>query len=101
MSVKLVVLYACADDADSFEQHYLATHVPLVNAIPGLVDWQSARIDRAADGKEQTYHRIAELYFADDDALQAGLSSDEGRRTAEDFGRIAPPGSRMFVAKVD
>src|SRR5947209_5136579 len=101
MSVKLVVLYTCSDDADAFEQHYLQTHVPLVNAIPGLVDWESARIDGAADGGEQTYHRIVELYFADDAALQAALSSDEGRRTADDFRRIAPPGSRMFVAKVD
>jgi uncharacterized protein (TIGR02118 family) len=101
MSVKLIVLYTCPDDPDAFEQHYRETHAPLVSAIPGLVNWDSALIGGAADGGEQTYHRIAELHFADDAALRAALGSDEGRQTAEDFGHIAPAGSRMFVAKVD
>ena len=48
-----------------------------------------------------TYHRIAELYFADEAAMQAGFASPEGGATAADFQEIAPPGSRMFVAAVD
>lgn len=101
MTVKLVVLYTQPDDPDAFDEHYLGVHGPLVQKIPGLHRFEGARITAAADGGEPTYFRIAELYFADPAALQAGLSSDEGAATARDYGEIAPPGSRMFVAGVD
>lgn len=101
MTVKLVVLYTQPDDADAFDRHYLGVHGPLVDKIPGLERFESARIMAAADGGETTYHRIAELYFTDQAALQAALGSDEGKSTAGDYQQIAPPGSRMFVASVD
>jgi uncharacterized protein (TIGR02118 family) len=71
MTVKLVVLYTQPDDAKSFDDHYLGVHGPLVGKIPGLERFESAKFVAAADGGEQTYHRIAELYFADQAALQA------------------------------
>jgi uncharacterized protein (TIGR02118 family) len=101
MTVKLVVLYTRPDDADHFDDHYLRVHGPLVDQIPGLERWESARFVSALDGGDQTYHRIAELYFADQAALQTALGSDESRATASDYRQIAPPGSRMFVAAVD
>ena len=48
-----------------------------------------------------TYHRIAELWFEDQESLQAALGSEEGKATARDYQQIAPPGSRMFIATVD
>jgi uncharacterized protein (TIGR02118 family) len=101
MTVKLVVLYTQPDDADAFDEHYLGVHGPLVDAVPGLLRWEGARFTAAADGGEQTYHRMAELYFEDMPALQTALGSDEGKATASDYGQIAPPGSRMFIAAVD
>jgi uncharacterized protein (TIGR02118 family) len=101
MTVKLVVLYTQPDDADGFDQHYLAVHGPLVDKIPGLERWEGARFVAAPDGGEQTYHRMAELYFTDADALGAALGTDEGKQTAADYGQIAPAGSRMFIAAVD
>ena len=101
MTVKLVVLYTQPDDPNGFDEHYLAVHGPLVDSIPGLQRWEGARFVAAADRGEQTYHRIAELYFDDQASLQAALGSDEGKATAGDYGRIAPPGSRMFIAAVD
>ncbi len=101
MTVKLVVLYTQPDDPDAFDEHYLGVHAPLVENVPGLQRFEGARLVAAADGGEQTYFRIAELWFADQDALQAGLGSDEGKATAADYQQIAPPGSRMFVAVVD
>ncbi len=55
----------------------------------------------ALDGGGQTYHRVAELYFADQGALEAAFGTDEGKATAADYQKIAPPGSRMFVAVLD
>ena len=101
MTVKLVVLYTQPDDPESFDEHYLGVHGPLVDAVPGLLRWEGARVSTAADGGEVTYHRMAELYFEDMDALQAALATAEGKATGEDYGRIAPPDSRMFIATVD
>lgn len=101
MTVKLIVLYTQPDDADAFDKHYLGEHGPLVDQIPGLDRWEGALFDAPADGGEQTYHRMAELYFTDAESMQAALASDEGKATARDYGQIAPPGSRMLVATVD
>ncbi len=101
MTVKLVVLYAQPEDAEAFDEHYLGVHGPLVEKVPGLQRFEGARFGAAADGGEVTYHRIAELWFEDQEALQAGLGSEEGKATAQDYQQIAPPGSRMFVATVD
>lgn len=101
MTIKLVVLYTQPDDADAFDEHYLGVHAPLVDTIPGLQRWEGARIVAAPDGGEQTYFRIAELYFSDQAALEGALASDAGQATSRDFQQIAPPGSRMFIAAVD
>ena len=101
MTVKLVVLYTRPADADAFDRHYLDVHMPLVGKIPGLQRAEAGRITAALDGGEQTFYRAAELYFADTDALQAGLGSAEGKATAADYRKIAPPGSRMFVEAID
>ena len=101
VTVKLVVLYTQPSDPEAFDRHYLGTHVPLVNAIPGLQRNETGRFGAALDGGEQTYYRIAELYFADEAAMQAGFASTEGGATAADYQQIAPPGSRMFVEILD
>jgi|SRR5690348_1824361 uncharacterized protein (TIGR02118 family) len=101
MTVKLVVLYTQPENPDEFERHYSEQHVPLVQKVPGLQQFDAGRLVAAADDGELSYYRIAELTFADQDALQAALASEEGKATAADFGAIAPPGSRLFVAAVD
>ena len=101
MTVKLVVLYTQPDDPAAFDEHYLGVHVPLVEQLPGLQRFESARFTVALDGGEHTYHRVAHLYFADQAAMDAAFGSAEGAATAEDYGKIAPAGSRMFVAALD
>ena len=101
MSAKLVVLYGTPDDPASFDAHYRDVHAPLVDKIPGLVRWSSARFVGAADNGDLPYHQIVELHFADADAVQAAFGSSEGQAAAADYGQIAPPGSRMFIAVSD
>jgi uncharacterized protein (TIGR02118 family) len=101
MMVKLMVLYTHPADPDAFDQHYLDVHMPLVRAMPGLQRAESGRIHAPLDRGEHSWYRIAELYFADRAALDAGFSTPEGQATAADYGKIAPPGSRMFIATVD
>jgi uncharacterized protein (TIGR02118 family) len=101
MTVKLVVLYTHPADRDAFDRHYLGTHIPLMLKVPGLKRAESGRVVTAADQGEPTYYRIAELYFADQAALEAGLGSAEGGAAAADYQQIAPPGSRMFIQVLD
>jgi uncharacterized protein (TIGR02118 family) len=101
MTAKLVVLYTHPADADTFDQHYLDVHVPLARAIPGLQQFEAGRIDGALDGGEHSFYRVAELYFADRSAMDAAFASPEGHATAADYGKIAPPGSRMFTEIID
>ena len=101
MTVKLVVLYTPPENPEEFERHYTEQHVPLVHKVPGLLKLEAGRFVAAADGGDLDYYRIAELSFADQDSLQAGLGWPEGQATAADYGKIAPPGSRLFVAAVD
>ncbi|HEY2505370.1 MAG TPA: EthD family reductase [Streptosporangiaceae bacterium] len=100
MTVKLVVLYTKPDDAAAFDTHYNDVHTVLVAKIPGLQRFETGLFTAALDGGEQPYYRIAELYFADQAAMQAGLGSPEGGAAGKDFGQIAPPGSRMLVEAV-
>ena len=101
MTVKLVVLYTQPDDRAAFDEHYLGVHAPLVAKLPGLQRFETGTITLALDGGEHTYHRIAELYFADQNAMNAAFGSPEGSATAADYGAIAPPGSRMFVEQIE
>lgn len=70
-------------------------------APPGLQRAETGRFVAALDGGEQTYFREAELYFADQGALEAAFGSDEGKAAAADYQQIAPPGSRMFAEALD
>lgn len=101
MTVKLVVLYTQPDDPAAFDEHYLGVHMPLVAKIPGVQRTETAKFTAALDGGEQTYYRMAKLYFADEAAMQAAFGTAEGAATAKDYAAIAPPGSRMLVAAVD
>ncbi len=101
MTVKLLVLYTPPKDADAFDAHYAGTHMPLVAKIPGLLRTETGLIGAAIDGGEKSFYRITELFFEDQGALQAGFGSDEGKATAADYQKIAPPGSRMFVVPVE
>jgi uncharacterized protein (TIGR02118 family) len=101
MSAKLVVLYGAPDDPDAFLARYRAEHVPLVDKIPGVDKFEWLTVAAAADGGEQSYSVIAELSFADPDALQTAMGTDEGKAAAAHYGEIAPSGSRMFVTLVN
>lgn len=101
MTIKLVVLYTQPDDPEAFDRQYLDTHLPLVHSIPGLERAETGRFVGVGDAGEQTYYRVAELYFADQAALAAAYGTDEGKATAAHYQQIAPPGSRMFIEALD
>lgn len=87
--MKLTVLYSPPAQVEEFEAHYLSVHMPLAESIPGLVRAETSLVVGTPDGSAAPYHRIAELYFEDQDAMGAGFASDPGRRTAADAQQLA------------
>lgn len=100
MTVKLTVVYGTPEDADTFDKHYNEVHMPIVERWPGIERAEVAKVTGGPLGSASPYHVITEIYFADEDALNAALGSDAGREAGKDFMQIAPPGSFMAVSEV-
>jgi uncharacterized protein (TIGR02118 family) len=99
--VRAVVLYGPPEDPDAFERYYAETHTALAKAIPGLQRFEAASAVATPDGTAVPYQRIAELTFADMDALQAGFGSEEGQAAVDDIPNFATGGVTIFFAELD
>jgi uncharacterized protein (TIGR02118 family) len=97
--VKLVVAYGKPEDAAAFDEYYANTHEPLVHKIPGLDRFEHGHVLGTPDGSEPPYWYIALLYFADMEALQAGLGSDDGQAAAGDVANFATGGASVMIAE--
>jgi uncharacterized protein (TIGR02118 family) len=81
---RFVALYPTPDDPDGFDEHYRTTHLPLVDAWPGL---QSATVTRFAAtprGTPPDHHLMFVAEFATDEEMAAALRSEAGAATAQD-----------------
>jgi len=100
MTVKLTIVYGTPEAADVFDKHYYEVHMPIVERWPGVERTEVAKVTGGPGGSPSPYHLITEIYFADNDALNAALGSEAGREAAKDFMQIATPGSFMTVSDV-
>lgn len=78
--IKYVALYRTPDDPASFDADYFGTHVPVVNATPGLVRTELAKVTRMMVG-EPAYYVLAELYFDSVDTMKAAFKTDPWRES--------------------
>jgi uncharacterized protein (TIGR02118 family) len=99
--VKFMTLYGPPADPAAFERHYAETHVPLAHRLPGVLRVETALILGTAQGGLAPYYRIAELWFADSEQLQAAAMSAEGQALAADVSNFATGGITVLVARVD
>jgi uncharacterized protein (TIGR02118 family) len=102
--MKLTVLYSPPAQVEEFDTHYLGVHLPLASELPDLVRAETSVVVATPDGSPPPYHRMAELYWADPETMNASLGSEQGRRTAQDAFEIAGrTGSTvtMLVSQVD
>jgi uncharacterized protein (TIGR02118 family) len=81
---KLYAVWTHPDDVDSFERYYAETHAPLAAAIPGLQKLTLTRTSDFLGAEPAPFHRIAELWFEDAEALEAAKSSPELEAAAND-----------------
>jgi len=93
----LTVCYGHPADPAAFDAHYGSTHVPLANKIPGVESY-TWRHCASLDDSPPPYYLLAELSFASEDALKAGLGSPEAQTAVADVPNFATGGVTMFVA---
>lgn len=97
--VKLVALFKKPSDTNSFDDHYENVHIPLVKKMPGMKRIEVSKVTGAPLTAPQFY-RIAEMYFENQQALNAAMMSAEGITAAKDLMSFAKEVVQMFYAEV-
>lgn len=81
-------MYPEPDDIEGFEEHYRDTHIPLVEATPGVQEIRQTRSSGAPSGDPE-FHLVVEVVFASEDDLNTALRSDEFTAAGADLQEIA------------
>ncbi|WP_442601014.1 EthD family reductase [Paenibacillus sp. KN14-4R] len=97
--VKLVAIYRMPEDVEAFNKHYEEVHSPLAASMPGLLKLEVGRVYGTPMG-ESDLHLIAEMYFENQEALNNGLSSPEGRAAGKDLRGFAGKLVSMYFVEV-
>ena len=96
-NVKLIVIYPCPKDLDSFERVYKTEHVPMaVEKLGGKTKLVASKIVGSPQGTPP-FHRIAEIHFPSMEALQACAASDGGKQTLANAVAISSGGAPIFL----
>ena len=84
MTASFVALYPRPDDADGFEAHFAAVHLPIVQRYPGVRSVSVTRLTGTPRGGPPDYHLLLVAEFASDEEMGAALRSDAGVESARD-----------------
>jgi len=84
---KLVAIFKQPADAGAFEEAYFKTHLPLIAKVPGLQKTVITRLSRTLMG--EGLYLMAEMYFADKEALKTALRSPEMTAAGENLNTFA------------
>jgi uncharacterized protein (TIGR02118 family) len=102
--IKYVALYRKPANAEDFDAKYFGGHKPLIDAVPGLVRQEIAKVTRTFVpgflGETEPY-LIAELYFESKEAMKAAFSSPEWQASGANLTEIGGMDLvAMFAAEV-
>ena len=95
LAAKLIALYTKPADEAAFNARYFPGHADLVKQFPGLQRFEVSR----GLGKDAPYWLMAEMVFADRDALMAAMGSPEVAAAVADVQEFA--GDIITVQLVD
>jgi len=93
----VLVLYKKPKNADAFDKHYAAVHVPLAKKIPGLTKYDISKGTVATPSGASDVHLVATLQFDSIDALRAGMASEQGKAAAGDLANFADGGADLYI----
>ena len=95
---KLVALYRTPPDKELFDKKYFEEHLALVDKMPGLRKTEITRLKSL--GGDEKYYLQAEMYFDDNDALNASMASPEGKAAASNLMSFAKELVIMMIGEV-
>jgi uncharacterized protein (TIGR02118 family) len=84
MTVSYFALYRTPEDPAAFEDSYFGSHVPLVEATPGLLEARVHRVTRQFVG-EPAYFLLAELVFESPESMKQAFRTPEWAASGEDL----------------
>jgi uncharacterized protein (TIGR02118 family) len=65
------------EDVEAFEEYYAGTHVPRAAAVPELERIVTTRTTDGFEGADPLHYRIAEMVFADREAMARSAGSPQ------------------------
>ena len=83
--IKLIALYKQPKDKEAFDEHYFNVHGPITEKIPGLQRMEVTKIVGTPMGKESEFYILCEMYYENQEALQNGMRSAEGKASGKDL----------------
>ncbi|MCF8568080.1 EthD family reductase [Alicyclobacillus tolerans] len=83
--IKLIAMYRPPSDPAAFDEHYDSIHTPLVRKIPGLKKLEVTRMVGTPDRKAPAYYLMAQMYFENNDAFKAAMTSPENKAAGKDL----------------
>ena len=94
---KVLVMYKKPKSAEAFDKHYAAVHIPLAKKIPGLKKYDISQGGVGTPAGPSDIHLVATLHFDSLEALQAGMSSPEGKAAGGDLANFADGGVDLYL----
>nr|AIP89957.1 hypothetical protein [Rhodococcus sp. B2(2014)]AKL87254.1 EthD [Rhodococcus sp. B2(2014)]QTK22468.1 EthD [Rhodococcus sp. B2] len=86
---QIVACYGQPTDTEAFDTYYDSTHVPLVNKLPGLVDYITVKCVSALPGEGVPYYMVATATFNSERDVKAALESAEAGKADFATGGVA------------
>lgn len=84
---RFIAVYSAPKDPTTFGVSYRDTHIPLIKATPGVLKVEVSMIRRALRGDPAPW-MIAVIHFKDNDAMRAGLATEQWRLAGENLAEI-------------
>jgi uncharacterized protein (TIGR02118 family) len=100
MPVKITITFGPPEDPAAFERHYVETHAPLVQALPGLRAYEYGRALANFDGSEPDAFWVVSLTFDDVDAMHASFASPAGQKTSADMPNFITGPMKSVVSEI-
>lgn len=98
----VTVLYNQPKDTAAFEKYYAEKHLPLFQSKAkeiGITKGILVKFLSNADGSKPSHYREAELWFASEAALKAGMATDGFKAVAGDLKNFSTGGQMVLVGQ--
>jgi uncharacterized protein (TIGR02118 family) len=93
--VKMSIIFRQPEDETAFDNHYVAS-LALIERLPGIIRRQACMVIGSPAGRSP-YYRLLELYFPDQETLDAALRSQAGQIAGAHLMRNPAGGSQIEI----